>query len=127
MRVKVTLACTECKQRNYDTMKNKKNNPDRLEEKKYCKFCKKHTLHKESKDKKNTKKSDKKKKPNIFVRMLDFVKGVFSELKKVNWLTKEELAKSSGFVAGFVAIFTFLIWIIDSGLGALAALLIGLK
>ncbi|MDK2905984.1 MAG: large subunit ribosomal protein, partial [Eubacteriaceae bacterium] len=29
MRVKVTLACTECKQRNYDTMKNKKNNPDR--------------------------------------------------------------------------------------------------
>lgn len=59
--------------------------------------------------------------------MLDFVKGVFSELKKVNWLTKEELAKSSGFVAGFVAIFTFLIWIIDSGLGALAALLIGLK
>ncbi|OJU11051.1 MAG: 50S ribosomal protein L33, partial [Clostridiales bacterium 43-6] len=24
MRVKVTLACTECKQRNYNTMKNKK-------------------------------------------------------------------------------------------------------
>ncbi len=31
MRVKVTLACTECKQRNYNKMKNKKNNPDRLE------------------------------------------------------------------------------------------------
>ena len=28
MRVKVTLACTECKQRNYDTKKNKKNDPD---------------------------------------------------------------------------------------------------
>ena len=27
MRVKITLACTECKQRNYDTMKNKKNDP----------------------------------------------------------------------------------------------------
>ena len=25
MRVKITLACTECKQRNYDTYKNKKN------------------------------------------------------------------------------------------------------
>ncbi|MDD7279461.1 MAG: 50S ribosomal protein L33, partial [Oscillospiraceae bacterium] len=25
MRVKVTLACTECKQRNYNTKKNKKN------------------------------------------------------------------------------------------------------
>ena len=49
MRVKVTLACTECKQRNYDTMKNKKNNPDRLEMNKYCRFCRKHTLHKETK------------------------------------------------------------------------------
>ena len=26
MRVRVTLACTECKQRNYNTTKNKKNN-----------------------------------------------------------------------------------------------------
>ena len=26
MRVKVTLACSECKQRNYNTTKNKKNN-----------------------------------------------------------------------------------------------------
>ncbi|MBQ2861407.1 MAG: 50S ribosomal protein L33, partial [Oscillospiraceae bacterium] len=25
MRVKIVLACTECKQRNYTTMKNKKN------------------------------------------------------------------------------------------------------
>ena len=42
-RVKVTLACAECKQRNYNTMKNKKNDPDRLEMNKYCRFCKKHT------------------------------------------------------------------------------------
>ena len=38
MRVKITLACTECKQRNYDTNKNKKNDPDRLEMNKYCRF-----------------------------------------------------------------------------------------
>jgi len=49
MRVKITLACTECKQRNYDKMKNKKNDPDRLEMNKYCRFCRKHTLHKETK------------------------------------------------------------------------------
>ncbi len=49
MRVKITLACSECKQRNYDTKKNKKNDPDRLEMKKYCRFCRKHTLHKETK------------------------------------------------------------------------------
>ena len=49
MRVRITLACTECKQRNYDTKKNKKNDPDRLEMKKHCRFCRKHTLHKETK------------------------------------------------------------------------------
>ena len=43
MRVKITLA------RNYNTMKNKKNSPDRLEMKKYCRFCKKHTVHRETK------------------------------------------------------------------------------
>ena len=49
MRVRVTLACTECNQRNYNTMKNKKNTPDRMEMNKYCRFCKKHTLHRETK------------------------------------------------------------------------------
>ena len=49
MRDKITLACTECKQRNYDPKQNKKNDPDRIEKKKYCKFCKKHTDHKETK------------------------------------------------------------------------------
>ena len=48
-RVKVVLACTECKQRNYNTTKNKKNDPDRVELMKYCKFCKKETLHRETK------------------------------------------------------------------------------
>ncbi|MBO5418298.1 MAG: 50S ribosomal protein L33 [Clostridia bacterium] len=49
MRVKITMACTECKQRNYTTKKNKKNTTDRLEMSKYCKFCNKHTTHKETK------------------------------------------------------------------------------
>ena len=31
MRTKITLACTECKQRNYNTTKDKKNHPDRME------------------------------------------------------------------------------------------------
>lgn len=49
MRVGITLECTECKRRNYTTNKNKKNNKERLEIKKYCPFCKTHTLHKETK------------------------------------------------------------------------------
>ena len=48
MRVKVTLACTECKQRNYHTTKNKKNDPDRLELRKYCRFCKASKPHRET-------------------------------------------------------------------------------
>lgn len=49
MRESITLACTECKQRNYNTSKNKQKNTDRLEFNKFCKFCKKHTVHKETK------------------------------------------------------------------------------
>ena len=49
VRQKVILACTECKQRNYNTKKNKKNDPDRLEMNKYCRFCRKHTTHIETK------------------------------------------------------------------------------
>ena len=49
MRVKVTLACTDCKERNYSTTKNKKTNPDRIEFKKYCPRCAAHTMHKETK------------------------------------------------------------------------------
>ena len=46
---KLTLICTECKNRNYDTTKNTAEHPDRLELKKYCPTCRKHTIHKESK------------------------------------------------------------------------------
>lgn len=49
MRVGITLACTECKRRNYSSTKNKKTHPDRIELKKYCKFCHSHTVHKETK------------------------------------------------------------------------------
>ena len=48
MRVSVTLACSECKRRNYTTTKSKNNDPDRIEIKKYCPWDKKHTLHKET-------------------------------------------------------------------------------
>lgn len=49
MRVIINLACSECKQRNYTTMKNKKNDPDRLELNKYCRFCRTYHTHKEAK------------------------------------------------------------------------------
>ena len=48
-RINIQEACTECKQINYTSNKNKKNNPERIELDKYCPFCKKHTKHKETK------------------------------------------------------------------------------
>ncbi len=49
MRTRITLECTECKHRNYNTTKDKKEHPERMETKKYCRFCQKHTIHKETK------------------------------------------------------------------------------
>ena len=48
-RVKITLRCNECKQRNYNTVKNKKNTSDKLERNKHWPFCRKHTKHVETK------------------------------------------------------------------------------
>jgi large subunit ribosomal protein L33 len=45
----ISLACGECKRRNYTTTKNKKTNTDKLELKKFCRSCRKHTAHKEGK------------------------------------------------------------------------------
>jgi len=49
MRDLVRLLCTECKEENYYTDKNKKLTPGRIEMNKYCPKCKKHTLHREKK------------------------------------------------------------------------------
>ena len=47
-RSNIVLACTECKQRNYTTKKNKQNTPDRIALAKFCPFCRKHTEHRET-------------------------------------------------------------------------------
>jgi len=57
-RILVTLECTECKTNpnkrspgvsRYSTKKNRRNNPNRLELKKFCPHCNMHQLHKETK------------------------------------------------------------------------------
>jgi large subunit ribosomal protein L33 len=48
-REQITLQCTECKRKNYSSMKNKKTKTERLELKKFCPFCRKHHPHKEIK------------------------------------------------------------------------------
>jgi large subunit ribosomal protein L33 len=44
----VTLACDECKRRNYHSRKNRRNTPDRIQLQKYCPWCRHHTAHRET-------------------------------------------------------------------------------
>lgn len=48
VRVIITMECTECKHRNYSTMKNKREHKERLELKKFCPNCRRHTPHRET-------------------------------------------------------------------------------
>ncbi|MHB1738814.1 MAG: 50S ribosomal protein L33 [Actinomycetes bacterium] len=48
IRPKITLACAECKNRNYITRKNRRNDPDRVELRKFCSSCGHHTEHRET-------------------------------------------------------------------------------
>ena len=86
MRNLITLACTECKQRNYQTNKNKKNDPDRIELNKYCKGF----------------------------SITTFLSETKVELKKVTWPTKQELIANTIVVIIAVVLCAALIWIIDS-------------
>ena len=127
MRVRITLACDECKQRNYNTMKNKKNDPDRLEMMKYCRFCKKETLHKETKQERgkkmaNTNTATPKKKNKI----VELFSGVKTELKKVVWPTKKETYKYTVVVLVVCAAFALLFYILDTGVLALLRLILNL-
>ena len=44
----ITLACTECRSRSYTTKKNRRNDPDRIELRKYCPRCRRHHMHRET-------------------------------------------------------------------------------
>ena len=111
MRTRITLECTECKNRNYNMTKDKKAHPDRMETKKYCRFCKSHTLHKETKyssggsdimsgNEKTQKKS--------------WFKGLQAEFKKVIWPDKKTLAKQTTAVVAVSVVLGALIAVIDA-------------
>ena len=48
-RDKIVLACEDCKDRNYDTTKNKRLHPERVEFRKYSLMCRGDRQHKETK------------------------------------------------------------------------------
>lgn len=46
----------------------------------------------------------------------EYFRGVWSELKKVQWPNRQQLITYTGVVFVAVAIVAFLLWIVDSGL-----------
>ena len=48
VRIALTLASEECKRRNYQSEKSKRNDPNRIELRKFCRWCGRHTDHKET-------------------------------------------------------------------------------
>ena len=95
MRTRITLACTECKQRNYDTTKDKKTHPDRMETKKYCRFCKAHTLHKETKQLERRLSMGDSVKTDAKTKKPSFFKGLKKEFKKITWPDKSAVTKQT--------------------------------
>jgi len=47
-RVIIDLACSECRERTYTTEKNRRNDPDRLELRKFCPRCRTQRVHREA-------------------------------------------------------------------------------
>ena len=46
-RLMITLQCTDCRERNYHTPKNKRNDQQRLELTRFCPRCRAHKVHRE--------------------------------------------------------------------------------
>ena len=123
MRTKITLACTECKQRNYNTTKEKKNHPDRMEVRKYCRFCRKHTVHKETKQfLRNQITGVSRRGWKGLVQMGDsaekkampgFFKGVKVEFKKIIWPDRQATLKQSVAVVAISVVVGVIIALID--------------
>ena len=111
MRVRITLACTECKQRNYNSTKEKKAHPDRMETKKYCRFCKKHTMHKETKKlseqgENNMSEMEKANKPGKFSLII-------AEFNKVIWPDRTTVRKETTAVITVSVLLGLLIALLD--------------
>ena len=128
MRVKITLACSECKQRNYDTKKNKRNDPDRLEMNKYLStkgvlnaMAEKKAVAKTTDKKAAAKKSDSGKKRFNLVKTF---KDMWAELKKVTWPSRKDLIRQSTVVIVFVLILTVVVGLMDYVLSNLLRLII---
>ena len=55
------------------------------------------------------------KKPNVFARLADYLKGVRTELKRVTWPTRKEVLNSCVIVVVTLVFFSLFTTLVDSG------------
>lgn len=121
MRVIITLACGNCKQRNYtSTKKNKRNNPDRIEMKKNIADSAIHKLLIA--------------KPGSFggvtvafflgkmKQSFSFFGDAYAELKKVKWPSRKEMTSYTLVVLSAIAFIAVYFAILDLGISELLRL-----
>lgn len=65
------------------------------------------------------------KKPGLFRRTVSFFKSMTAELRRVSWLTPEQLNRNVGAVFVFAAGFTVFTGAADTALGGLTAFILG--
>jgi len=61
---------------------------------------------------------------NIPKRTVKYFAGMWSEVKKITWLTRKELIQHTAVVLGLIAIMTIIFWISDTILRAATSLLL---
>lgn len=69
-----------------------------------------------SSSKKAAPKKDDKKKPNIFKRFISYCRDVRTEMQRVTWPTKSDVAHSSLVVIGALIFFGVLIYLVDTAM-----------
>ena len=89
-RDKIILACSDCKNRNYFTTKNKRLHPERVEWKKYCPRCNAHQAPQGNEVHGRSRSSSAPR--ELPVRgSSNFYQEVVAEMRKVTWPDREQL------------------------------------
>ena len=124
----ISMECTVCKRRNYSTMKNKKNNTERLILSKYCQFDKRHTEHKEVKQARSSIGRASVSKTECWgfeslracflMKQINSIKSFFQKLwieltQKVTWPSRKVMIESTIIILSFILIWASLIGAID--------------
>ena len=133
--VKVILRCSECKERNYFTVKNKKNTPDRLEMKKYCppplpqlhcpqrdqvgRFERSKQMDEENKSTAPVKVSTNAVKKNegklpFGKRVAKWFREMRSEARKVIWPTPKQTLNNTAVALGMMVVSALVLWGFDT-------------